>query len=286
MTEFKEGDGKNFDSNWRKTEEANYLHWTRGNPQNQIQLAFRNHWYTFNEILTSYGVAGKVLEVGCGRGSLSAYFADAGWDCTLLDISPKAIELAKNAFDSAGLKATFDVGDCLSLPYAENEFEAIFSIGLLEHFEKIETVISEQVRVLAPGGVFIGYVVPKFEKNIQSDFDWINEVLKETLDESLKAGANAKQEIYRSDNLSPPYLSAMSDLGLLDCQAYGTYPLPMISHSIEFPFTLLPQSAERVLVKKFSEELETRRETSPRKNPWLCEEGFGQAFLVIGRKPS
>ena len=33
------GDGKNFDQNWKRMKEANYLHWTRDHPVNQIQLS-------------------------------------------------------------------------------------------------------------------------------------------------------------------------------------------------------------------------------------------------------
>ena len=111
------GDGSSFDQNWRTMQEANYLHWTRGEPANQIQLAFRHHWLTFQKLLGQGFTGKRSLEVGCGRGSLSAYFADAGWDCTLLDLSPAVLEVAENAFSANGLKARFDVGDCLSLPY-------------------------------------------------------------------------------------------------------------------------------------------------------------------------
>ena len=96
-----------FDQNWSKRKETTYTHWTRGNPKNQIQLAFRNHWITFNELLDGRVGNKKCLEIGCGRGSLSAYFADENWDCTLLDISSIVIEQAKIAFNNAKLKANF-----------------------------------------------------------------------------------------------------------------------------------------------------------------------------------
>ena len=89
------GEVRNFEKNWREASEAHYLHWTRGEPQNQIQLAFRQHWLTFLELIEPNIDGGSVLEVGCGRGSLSAYFSDNGWDCTLLDLSESAIELAE-----------------------------------------------------------------------------------------------------------------------------------------------------------------------------------------------
>jgi hypothetical protein len=58
----------------------------------------------------------------------------------------------------------------------------------------------------------------------------------------------------------------------------------MISHSIDFPFSLLPPAAERVLVKHFESELEKVKARNEGRNPWLCAEGYGQAFLVWGTK--
>lgn len=276
------GDGQNFDRNWRALQEAHYLHWTRGDPENQIQLAFRQHWLTFQELLGPAFPGRRVLEVGCGRGSLSAYFADAGWDCTLLDISPNAIDVARKAFAAQGLKACFEIGDCLALPFSEGSYDLVFSIGLLEHFENIDRVIAEQARVLAPGGVFIGYVVPHLPNNIQKDYSWFCDVLKAIMPATE---TTRKAAVFRSDTLSPPYMEAMAKAGLRNLRAEGTYPLPMISHSIDFPFTLLPPAAEQVLIGHFTDMLRMRKKENGGANPWLCPEGFGQAFLVWGNKP-
>ncbi len=276
------GHGQNFDRNWRALPEAHYLHWTRGEPSNQIQLAFRQHWLTFQQLMGPSFPGRQVLEVGCGRGSLSAYFADAGWDCTLLDISPAAIEVAKQAFGAHGLKARFDVNDCLALPYPEGSFDLVFSIGLLEHFQDVERVVAEQVRALVPGGLFIGYIVPHLPENVQKDYAWICDLLKAIHPVTQAA---EKTPVFRSDTPSPAYLAAMDRSGLVRLGASGAYPLPMISHSTEFPFTLLPPIAEGVLVRHFSEILDRRRAELGGRNPWLCDEGFGQAFLVWGTKP-
>ncbi len=277
------GDVSAFDKNWRERPETQYLHWTRGEPANQIQLAFRRHWLTFNRLLDGKVGQKRCLEVGCGRGSLSAYFADDGWNCTLLDLSPTAIERAQSAFAQEGLSAQFDVGDCLALPYEDNHYDLVFSIGLLEHFEAIDQVISEQARILTPGGLFIGYVVPHIPDNLQRDFEWVNDLLRALLPSETADAQSGKAEVYRSDALSPPYLKAMTNSGLVDCQHIGAYSLPMISHSPEFPFSLLPEAGEQVLVNTFNQWL-LEREQKTGGDPWLCEEGQGQAFLVWGRK--
>jgi ubiquinone/menaquinone biosynthesis C-methylase UbiE len=281
----KTGDGKSFDVNWRNRAEASYLHWTRGQPSNQIQLAFRRHWITFNKIIES-GLeltGSRCLEVGCGRGSLSAYFADAGWDCSLIDLSPSVINLAKDAFDKQGLRADFRVGNCLDLPYGDNYFDLLFSIGLLEHFEEIEKVLKEQIRVLKPGGLFLGYVVPESNSSIQSEYQWFNEILKECLKEFQRNNDYSnKTDIYRSSFNSDFYLNKLKKLELVNCKSSGLYSLPMISNSIEFPFTLLTPSAEKIIVEKFNSILSSREIGNI--DPWLCAEDEGQAFLVWGWK--
>lgn len=283
MTRKKEGDPEGFDQNWTTRSETSYLHWTRGEPENQIQLAFRRHWLTFNQLIAGREGQRRCLEVGCGRGSLSAYFADAGWDCTLLDISMAAIERARSAFAEAGLVAQFDVGDCLALPYENDSYDLVFSIGLLEHFADVDRLIAEQTRVLVPGGIFIGYVVPHLPECIQKDYEWVNDLLRALLPTEDKEAKAGKTEVYRSDSRSPIYLDTMEKAGLGECHADGIYPLPMISHSPSFPFSLLPPTAEKSLVRTFQQWLKQRQSVSST-DPWRCPEGEGQAFVVWGRK--
>lgn len=278
-TKMKRGDKSAFDKNWKNRSEANYIHWVKGEPENQVQLAFRNHWNLFQEIIKGRVCGKRVLEVGCGRGSMSAYFAETGYECTLLDSSETVIETARKIFEYHGFNAVFDVGDALSLPYGDESFDIVVSIGLLEHFKDIVTPLSEQVRVLDQGGLFLGYVVPKYDDNVQKNYNWINDLLKSIVEQNNIYSPIQKEDVFRSDTGSARYVDVLKDLPVCDIQVSGVYPLPMISHSIEFPFTLLNDQCEQILVKHFQQVLEERR-TESGKNPWLCKEGYGQAFLV------
>ncbi|MCB0360140.1 MAG: class I SAM-dependent methyltransferase, partial [Bdellovibrionales bacterium] len=165
------GSTKEFDTNWKTRRETHYNHWVRGEPQNQIQLAFRSHWEVFQEILGPLAEKkGRSLEVGCGRGSISGYFADDGWDTVLLDTSEAVLKIAESIFERAGLQAEFVVGDANALAFEDNSFDVTVSIGLLEHFENVRVPIAEQVRVLKPGGWFLGYIVPERPDNVQRYF--------------------------------------------------------------------------------------------------------------------
>ncbi len=280
-----QGDSAAFDKNWKNREESLYTHWTRDGVVNQIQLAFRNHWTLFSELMDKEGGfnGGKrTLEVGCGRGSLSCYFSDAGYECTLLDLSSSVIDVAQNIFDKNNLKAKFLVGDANKLDIADKSFDVIYSIGLLEHFEDIEKPLKEQIRVLDDGGIWFGYIVPEYTDNVQKEYEWVNNLLKGYHNKNDQ-NFEEKEAVYRSDFGSERYVPILEKLGLKNIQVSGVYPLPMISHSIDFPFSLMPEESEEVLVKHF-EKLMEENKIRTGNHPWLCDEGVGNAFLVWGVK--
>ena len=96
------------------------------------------------------------------------------------------------------------------------------------------------------------------------------------------SSSEEKQDVFRSDNLSDYYLPILSDVGFKNADAIGCYPLPMISYSPSFPFTLLSDDAELHLVDYFTKTLNSRKSTS--QNPWTCDEDFGQVFVISGFK--
>jgi len=281
----RKGSVEEFRDNWRGRRESTYNHWTPGPPRNQIQLAFSYHWEVFSELLGERP-PGRLLEVGCGRGSLSSHFAAHGWSPTLLDTSAEVLAIAADIFARNGHAARFIVGDANGLPFPAGQFDAVASIGLLEHFEDASQTIDEQWRVLAPGGWLLCYIVPERPDNLQRYFNWINATLKAVARLAGHAGgASAKRAIFRSDAGSEIYLPPLRKHEPARLVVTGMYSMPMISHSPEFPFSLLPAPLERVLVVLFRAAVWLRGKLTGR-HGWLCEERNGQAFLVAAQKRS
>lgn len=280
----KKGSEEEFDQNWKNRKETNYNHWTKETPKNQIQLAFRSHWNYFKELMDGSDYK-TCLEVGSGRGSISSYFADNGFDCTLLDTSESILKTAKEIFKRNGHQAEFVCGNALNLPFEDDSFDVVISIGLLEHFEDIETPIYEQYRVLKPGGLFLGYIVPERPENVQRHFNWVNKILKgvNSIFSSEKKKSVEKVDLFRSDFGSERYLPCINKLKIKDLTVTGLYPLPMISHSPEFPFSLMPTYMEKGLTIFYKGVLAIRKKLYG-KNPWTCDEKFGQAFLIAFKK--
>ncbi|MBU4277669.1 MAG: class I SAM-dependent methyltransferase [Proteobacteria bacterium] len=281
---YKRGSVKEFNLNWKDREERLYNHWAAAAPKNQIQFAFKNHWEVFQEILGLL-TGGHFLEVGCGRGTLSSFFADAGFSTTMLDTSMEVLKVAQNIFHHNGHRADYVQGDANNLPFKDERFDVIGSIGLLEHFEDVGPLLAEQWRILKPGGWLLNYIVPERPDNCQRWFNWVNALLKLFAAAwSKKSGAVvAKEPIYRNDFDSSVYVKALEPMSIKQIFVSGMYPVPMVSHSPEFPFTLLPSTLERILVSIFGAVVRIRG-TFTGRNGWLCDEGWGQAFLVAVQK--
>ena len=67
-----------------------------------------------------------------------------------VDISEPTVRQAQSAFPPGALRAA--VGDVRAIPFGDNSFDAIYSMGTIEHFAETQDAIGEMARVLKPGG--------------------------------------------------------------------------------------------------------------------------------------
>ncbi len=95
-----------------------------------------------------YRQTNRLLDVGCGAGSLLQAAHDNGWDAQGIDVSASAVSYARNL--------GFEVfhGELSEAKLANGQFDVITAVEILEHlFDPVATV-NEIHRLLRPGGLF------------------------------------------------------------------------------------------------------------------------------------
>lgn len=97
----------------------------------------------------------RTIELGSGRGDLSALLAQEGAEVTLLDSSDRALDQARARFDRLGLPARFQKGDLFALPQCD--FDIALSSGVIEHFrgEQRTHAVKAHYDALRDGGLAI-----------------------------------------------------------------------------------------------------------------------------------
>ncbi|MCU0307192.1 MAG: class I SAM-dependent methyltransferase [Thermoleophilia bacterium] len=102
----------------------------------------------------------RVLNAGCGAGSLTLRLADLGLHVTSVDASDQFVErlvaIVAERYPGRGLPV--DRGDLHALPYPDGAFDAVVCGEVLEHLDDDRRAIGEIARVLAPGGVLVASV--------------------------------------------------------------------------------------------------------------------------------
>ena len=109
-----------------------------------------------DEIATDLQVGGRALDVGCGGGHVAMAMAE--WrpdiEMTGLDLSAEQVARARRRAARFGARVQFVEGTVLSLPFADESFDLVVSIGSLKHWPDRSAGIAECMRVLRRGGRF------------------------------------------------------------------------------------------------------------------------------------
>jgi SAM-dependent methyltransferase len=113
--------------------------------------------YAFSNRIHGYDqAAGKrVLDIGCGNGYVLWHYACHGAHVHGVDITETALRLSRRRFELGGRAAEFRLTDGNRLPYPDNHFDIVCSMGVLHHVEDPRPMLAEARRVLRPGGRLI-----------------------------------------------------------------------------------------------------------------------------------
>jgi ubiquinone/menaquinone biosynthesis C-methylase UbiE len=93
----------------------------------------------------------KILEIGCGSGTLTEKLAQTGAKIIATDIFPEFLELTAEKTKNANVKTQIADGETLS-GLADNSFDAVVGLSILHHLD-LDKTLSSIYRVLKPGGL-------------------------------------------------------------------------------------------------------------------------------------
>jgi ubiquinone/menaquinone biosynthesis C-methylase UbiE len=105
-----------------------------------------------SKVLPDPAQGDRLLEVGCGTGHWSAFFAERGFRVTGLDISHRMIEAARG---KAIRNAVFRQADAAAIPFPSGAFDVAAAITLLEFVPDPREVLDEMARCVRGGGCIV-----------------------------------------------------------------------------------------------------------------------------------
>ena len=158
-----------------------------------------------------------VLDWGCGTGHFSHFLDRFGYAVTPFGFEEPDF-LAH--IDSHCAKNFVKATHVTTLPFESNTFDAVVSIGVLEHVREFKGSeigsLREINRVLRPGGYFFCYHLP-------NKFSWI---------EGLSAVLGRWHHEYRFTAGEIARLCQAAGLKMDDCRRYGVLPRNMMGSSV------------------------------------------------------
>lgn len=239
-------------------------------PVTQRQLNAYNYFLFIKNILKKYGERCRVLEVGCGRGTLSLYLNRyLGLKVDLLDNEVDAIMLAKEEFRERGADAEFYVADALDSGLSADSYDVVISIGLAEHIVDVKKLFAEEYRILKKGGVMISLNIPK-----KFSIQYLNNLVR-----FIKKLSGAYRDIvardyFRSNLQDCDYHKIAKEVGFKNIEVVHVCPFPL--------FTQISGAADKNITKIYKIILKVRGIFQ--KYVYKTNKIFGQAHFLVGYK--
>jgi trans-aconitate methyltransferase len=116
-----------------------------------------NSWYHPLLLRSVPAGAQRVLDVGCGAGTLARKLAASVPHVDGVDLSPGMIEAARR---DAPANVTFGVGDALTSDPPSDPYDAVVSSAVLHHLP-LDAALPRMASWLRPGGVLAAVALPR-----------------------------------------------------------------------------------------------------------------------------
>ncbi len=128
---------------WEERYRTGDTPWDTGKPSSELQLV----------VVEDRITPCRALEIGCGTGVNAVWLAGQGFDVTAVDLSPLAIERARQRAADAGVTVKFLSGDILNPPNLGEPFQFFFDRGCYHAVRRSDApgYLRTLERLTAPG---------------------------------------------------------------------------------------------------------------------------------------
>jgi len=140
-----------YDRGWRKELAAGKEQC--GNLQTNLEFIAQSNLLKPND---------RILEIGCGIGSVVSELSGQGYDITGTDISGEAIAYGLKKYGNIKLQ----VQPAETLQFDDETFDIVLSFDLFEHIARVDRHISEVYRVLRKDGFYLFQTPNKYSNVI------------------------------------------------------------------------------------------------------------------------
>jgi len=116
-----------------------------------------------SNVIDTYVKGKRVLDLGCGSGrnTLALSLLGAG-SVTGMDYHRQSYQRSEEIGKKQKLNVVFKEGNALSLPFEKNEFDFVYSNGVLHHTKDWKVAINEYFRVMKTAGFIYLYATGGF----------------------------------------------------------------------------------------------------------------------------
>ena len=127
-------------------------------------------------------VPGRAIDIGCGTGTNMITLAKAGWKVTGVDFAPRAIKIARQKLDQAGIQAKVLIQDITNLQGISEQLDFALDLGCFHGIpqDRKPKYLEQLDRILAPNGFWLMYGFLKSDPHqkrsglLETDIDLIS----------------------------------------------------------------------------------------------------------------
>lgn len=94
----------------------------------------------------------RVVDLGCGTGSIAVLLAEAGYQVHGVDLSSRMIDTAHTKTSVAGVEVELQQGDADHPPFDKGTFDVVFARHVLWAMPDPDAALGRWIDLLAPGG--------------------------------------------------------------------------------------------------------------------------------------